>query len=136
MSSNIRTDGMIDADNIVARAQNPKSEHDYDSNTALRHMIAVAMDAKDAEIRRLGEMVSHLHTLLREATEAATKRYELQFTAESKLAAMETRVGEMEEALTRIARYPCEDDGPRLWVMEMMKIARSAIAGAGEGEKK
>lgn len=44
--------------------------------------------------------------------------------------AEETRDSDLLAAMRKIADFPCDGDGPRVWVMDMMRIARAAIARA------
>jgi hypothetical protein len=68
----IRTDGMIDAEAIVAASRDPKSEHDYDQQTALLAKIASALDHKDARIRDLEAALEAEMKKLGEAMEAVS----------------------------------------------------------------
>jgi hypothetical protein len=48
---------------------------------------------------------------------------------EDRALAAEAERDAMREALRKIVNFPCDGDGPRAWVMDMMSIARAAIAG-------
>lgn len=45
--------------------------------------------------------------------------------------AEETHEAEYRKALETLANYPCNEDGPRAWVLGMMAVAHAALALAG-----
>ena len=107
----IRTDGMIDAEAIVAASRDPKSEHDYDQQTALLAKIASALDHKDARIRELEAEVERLRELQQRTNLSCTKAEADWALAIDRATTAERQVTELREAVKVLG------DALRLYMM-------------------